>query len=496
LGRRSRFISPLLSPLAALAAAISPSRAGVTSPAGVLLGAPGVGEHEARSVSRSLLRRSLRACTAEGLFAEIVNACAGGAILTGWAIHLHAGPLLTGVVVALPQMAALFQIPAAWSTSWLGHRRAAVALVVASRQVMLPLVALPFLSLTEGAAQAVLFSVAAAAAVLGVLGNNAWVSWMGDLVPSRIRGRYFGRRTAACTLGGAAAAAAVGLLVDWSRPRGLTGVVLAALQVCASASGIVAAALMLRQHDPARATERPKPSLANALAPFRDLSVRGLLRYVVTWNLAVGVAGSFFALHMLKNLRMGFALVALHGAGMAAARVLAAPLWGRLIDRLGARPVLIACAFGVSTVPVIWLFPTPTFLWPLVLDAVMAGALWGGHNLAMFVLPLSATPRRGRPFYVAAIATAGGFSFCLATAFGGALAQRLPEQAVVAGHPFHGLQVLFAISAVLRFAAAFAAFRIHEPTAAGVGALLTAVMGRAPKRTATAPAPDSGSLAA
>jgi MFS family permease len=193
---------------------------------------------------------------------------------------------------------------------------------------------------------------------------------------------------------------------------------------------------------------------------------------------------------------MGFALVALHGTGLAAARVLTAPLWGRVIDRLGARPVLIACAFGVSTVPIFWLFPTPTFLWPLVLDAVVAGALWGGHNLAMFVLPLTATPRRGRPFYIAAIATAGGFAFSVATAFGGALAQRLPEQAVVAGHTFHSLQVLFAISAVLRFGAAFAAFRIHEPTAAGVGALLTAVMGRPAKRPVVAtPAPD-GSLAA
>jgi MFS family permease len=474
---------------------MSPSRAGTAE--APLAAAPGVGEREARSVSRSLLRRSLRACTGEGLVAEVVTACAGGAILTGWAIHLHAGALLTGLVVALPQMAQLLQIPAAWTTSWFGHRRAAVALVAASRQVMLPLVALPFLPISEHAAQMVLLAVAALAAVLGILGNNAWVSWMGELVPSRIRGRYFGRRAAFCTLGGASASAAVGLLLDWARPRGFTGVVLATLQICASTSGIVAALLMMRQHDPARAADRPTPSLANALAPFRDKTVRGLLRYVITWNLAVGVAGSFFSLHMLKNLRMGFALVALHGAAMATARVLTAPLWGRLIDRMGARPVLIACAFGVSTVPVIWLFPTPTFLWPLVLDAIVAGSLWGGHNLAMFVLPLTATPRKGRPFYIAAIATAGGFTFSVATACGGGLAQLLPAQGVVAGHTFHSLQVLFAISAVLRFAAAFTAFRIHEPSAAGVGALLTAVMGRGRKRPAPpAPTAGQGSLAA
>jgi hypothetical protein len=155
--------------------------------------------------------------------------------------------------------------------------------------------------------------------------------------------------------------------------------------------------------------------------------------------------------------------------------------------------VLIACAFGVSAVPLIWLFPTPTFLWPLALDAVMAGVMWGGHNLAMFVLPLTATPKHGRPSYIAAIAAAGGFTFTIATACGGLLAQHLPEQATILGHPFHGLQVLFAVSAVLRFGVAFSAFKINEPAAAPVGALFSEVL-RRPRR---APAPEgSGSLAA
>src|SRR5262249_3068612 len=153
----------------------------------------------------------------------------------------------------------------------------------------------------------------------------------------------------------------------------------------------------------------------------------------------------------------------LHGAGLAAARVLAAPLWGRLIDRLGARPVLVTCGFGVSAIPLIWLLPTPTCLWPLVFDAVLAGALWGGHNLATFALPLTVTPRRGRPFYLATFAATGGVAFSLATAAGGALAGMLPDRFEVAGHPLHSLQALFAISALLRFAAAFLALRIQEP---------------------------------
>jgi MFS family permease len=481
-------MSRLLSPLAALAAAVSPSRAGTTSPAlgPPLAGAPGAQAPEAHPSTRARLRRSLRACTAEGLVAEVVGACAGGAVLTGWAMHLGASAFVIGLVVALPQMAQLLQVPAAWSTAVLGHRRACLLLVTASRFVPLPLALLPFLPVGASTAQWFLIGVSAAAAVLGVLGNNAWVSWMSELVPRRIRGRYFGRRTALCTVAGALASGAAGMLIDWARPRGLTGAALAALQVLACGSGALTAALMLRQHDPAPRIDPTPLRLRQALVPLRDRSVRGLLVYLLGWNLAVGVAGSFFSLHMLQNLRMGFTLVALHGAGLATARVLAAPLWGRLIDRLGARPVLITCAFGISAIPLIWLFPTPSNRWPLIMDAVMAGVLWGGHNLAAFALPLTVTPRKGRPFYLAAFAATSGFAFSVATAASGALAGLLPAHTVVLGRPMASLQWLFVTSALLRFGAAFFALRIHEPRAAGVIALLAGVVGREPPAAAPA----------
>ncbi len=494
-------LGSLFSPLATLAAGVLPSRAGITDPAAGagLAGAPASDAVEARATSTSRLRRSLRASTAEGLIAEVVSAFAGGAILTGWAMHLHASALLTGLVVALPQMAQLFQLPAAWTTSVFGRRRAAVVLVATSRQVMLPLLAIPLLAPSERTGQALLLAVAALSAVLGVLGNNAWVSWMGDLVPRRIRGRYFGRRTALCTIAGAAASAAAGLLLDRARSHGWTGPALALLQLGASTSGLVTTALMLRQHEPAPAAEATPFSLAAALAPLRDRAARGLLVYVLAWNLAVGLAGGFFALFMLQNLRMGFTLVALHGIALAAARVLTAPLWGRVIDRLGARPVLAACAFGISAIPLVWLFPTPTFLWPLVFDALLAGVLWGGHNLAMFVVPTTATPRRGRPFYIAAIAMVGGLAFSVATACGGALAVALPRQMIVLGHPLANLQILFVVSALLRVSAAFAALRIHEPAAARISALLPEVLTLARRQVGLAPAPaprDPDSLAA
>ena len=439
-------------------------RAGTTFPASSspLAAGPSSDEKGLRGPTW-LIRRSLRVCTAEGIAAEVVTACAGGAVLTGWALHLGCGPLLVGLVVALPQLAQLVQLPAAWSTSLLGHRRAALWMVGLSRQALLPLVALPFLPIGDGAKRAILVAVAALSAILGVAGNNAWTAWMGELVPRGIRGRFFGRRTAVCMLGGALASAAAGAFLDRLRATGHAATAFSALAFAACLAGALTSWLMRQQHDPAPHASRAPFDLRDALRPFRDPSYRAALGYQVGWNCATGLASSYFALHMLKNLGMGFTLIALHGTCVAALRVLVAPLWGRAIDRVGARPVLLTCSFGVSIIPLLWLFPRRDFLWPIALDVVLSGLLWGGHAIAIFALPLAVAPRRGRPFYLAAFAMAGGVAFSASTAAAGALAEWLPSTLVFAGRSYANLQLLFALSSAARLCAAFYGARISEP---------------------------------
>src|SRR2546426_6707466 len=43
-------------------------------------------------------------------------------------------------------------------------------------------------------------------------------------------------------------------------------------------------------------------------------------------------------------------LAALHGVAVAAVRIVSAPLWGRAVDRFGARPVLVVSSFGIAAV--------------------------------------------------------------------------------------------------------------------------------------------------
>ncbi|XXF81280.1 MFS transporter [Myxococcaceae bacterium GXIMD 01537] len=457
---------------ATLGAAVPVFRPGGTLPgsSAPLLGAPPPGEAPLHRPPRRL-RASLRTSVVEGMFAEVFTACAGATALTAWALALKLGPFLVGVMTALPFFAQFVQFPAAWLTSTFGHRRVALTAVCLSRLVMFPLCVLPWLPLTLAGQQRLLVAVAAASAVLGVVGNNAWVAWMGELVPASVRGRYFGQRTALCMLGGTLASLAAGTLLDRLRPPEGVGLALPLLALAACVIGLVTTALLATQHDPTPGVSGPRLDLRAALVPMKDPGARRVLVYQVAWNAAVGVSAPFFAFHMLQNLRMGFVLMALEMAAVAAVRMLTAPVWGRLIDRYGAQPVLMGCSVGMAAIPVLWLFPEPGTLWPLAFDVVLAGAFWSGHGLAIFALPLAVAPRQGRPFYLAAFATAGGLAYAVASTLGGGLASLLPETFILGGRAWVNLHVLFVLSSVSRFLAALLAARIAEPGARTVRSL-------------------------
>ena len=428
------------------------------------------------------LRPTLQAALFEGASAEVFAACAGGGVLTAWALHLGASPLVIGLLGALPVACNVLNLPAAWLTHIVGRKRLAVAAVAASRLVYLPLIAFPFLSLADATRLQLFIALVAVASVLAVIGNNAWIAWMGDLVPAPVRGRFFGRRTMLLTLAGATSSLGAGLVLDALSPRGWKGETLAGLAAVASLAGLVSIWLLRRQHEPPPATTSAEHGGWAALAAcLGDRAARPFLWYQLAWHAAVASVAGFISFHMLVNLRMGFALVATHGVAVAVVRIVAAPLWGRAVDRLGARPVLVLCSFGVAAVPAIWMLPTPERLWPIALEALLAGVLWGGHGIASVDLSIALAPRGGRPFYLAAFATAGGLGFAAASILAGLLASFLPAQFPLFGASWTAIHVLLLISALTRAAAALLALRIQERNARGVPELLRTLAGDLPK---------------
>ena len=107
-----------------------------------------------------------------------------------------------------------------------------------------------------------------------MIGNSAWVAWMGDLVPDRLRGRFFGRRTIFLSIAGTLTSLGAAILLDRLAPIGWTGAALSALTAVAFLAGVVSVVLMLRQHEPPAAAE-PDVSAWQALGHALAIGARG-----------------------------------------------------------------------------------------------------------------------------------------------------------------------------------------------------------------------------
>ncbi len=390
--------------------------------------------------------------------AEVVGACAGGAALTGWALQLGCSATVIGLLGALPFLAQLVQPLAARLVARHGPRRVALLSIAVARQAFLPLVLLPFVAVAPATARAVLLGAAALHHGLGIVCNNGWVAWMGELVPEAIRGRYFGRRTAVCTAAGGAAALAAGTLLDRAPgPRAL-----AALALVACLAGAASVLLMARQAG-GRPRPRPAGSAASSLASvLRVPAARRWMAYVVVSGAGAGLIVPFSGLYVLRDRALGFTFLTGYGAVSAFARIVSASSWGRLLDRRrGARATVAASTALLAASPVLWIAAAVAGPWVLVAEAVTGGAASAGAGVAGLAIPLALAPPSERPAWHAVFSIAGGLAFGAGAALATPLAILVPGAAAVAGP----LTAPFAASAALRLAAVGLALRLRADPA-------------------------------
>lgn len=418
--------------------------------------------------------RSQRISIIEGSFASVHIAVTLSSLVTAYALMLGANDFHLGLLSAVGAIGTLGALAGSWAGNALGGRKAmVVSAAVAGRALWAVLCVLPFVNILPGWRLPAFFAVILLSNLLANAANNGWLSWMTDLVPLERRGRYFGQRNTILGAVSMAVTFASGKAYDWfkaaGRPEQGFAVIFGLAVLFALASGL----LLSRQWDPGLA---PSPSpLPHRMfrTAFADRRFRPLLLFFILWSLSTSVAGPFFGAHMIKNLRMPLGTIALYSIIAGVVNLIFQPLWGRAIDRLGNKPVLVFNMLGIFFLPLFWLFAGPDFYLPIWIDAFLTGIFWPGFGLATFNLLLLSAPESDRQSYLAVQSVSTGLSVFAASLAGGALAKWLGGvHLAFLGQNLINFHLLFALSSLLRLAMLPIALRLPEEKAGTVGALL------------------------
>jgi HEAT repeat protein/Na+/melibiose symporter-like transporter len=400
--------------------------------------------------------RTLRIANVDVAFATAFATLVTGSFQAGFVQHLGGSDAWINLLVALPSLLGILQIPGAiWGRSFSGYKGYILPGGLIWRLGYVPLVALPLLALPGEARLTLMALCIAIASAAVLLVNPIYNDWLAELVPSSSRGWYFGRRQVIGAIAGAAAGFIGGVVLDALKRAGQTDEGFAAVFglgiVCAAVSFAAFARMRdIPRHNPIR--EPVLASIRGLARPFRDTNFRKVLVFLGAFTLGQMFAGNLFSAFALESIKMSFTLLQLAAAAHALGTVVFTPVWGYLADKYGNRPLLFLFLIGITITPPMWLFCYP--------GAVASNAaMWGGALLCQLNLMLATADERDRASYLglamALQAVVGG----LAPLAGGELMTYL--RGVVSADAAY--KWVFIASMGFRVVATFALLHVREP---------------------------------
>jgi len=262
-------------------------------------------------------------------------------------------------------------------------------------------------------------------AILGAIAGPSWFSLMGDLVPEKVRGRYFSKRNKITGTVALLATLVAAFFLDYFKTKGLALIAFSILFFLACIFRLISAGLFSKHYEPQL---KLKDGYYFSIFSFiKKMPYNNFGRFVLFmgfFNFVVMIGSPFFTVYMLRDL--GFSYTTLMFVNISASffSLLALPVWGKLSDRYGNKEMLKVSCTLIPLLCFLWvLSPSPIYL--ILVPQLISGIGWAGFNLSAsnFIYDSVSPERRGLCVaYYSVISGAGVF---LGALVGGLLAQNL-----------------------------------------------------------------------
>lgn len=304
------------------------------------------------------------------------------------------------------------------------------------------------------------------------VGTVALWSWLGDLTPPDARGRLLGKRESWLTIG-----RLVGLILSaslaalWrvllpqaprSEPLALSAGIGAGMMVVAIVPLLFMPGLT---NSPSAVPRAPWRSIGRALT---DPAYARLLLFYFWFSVANGITATAQQQLLISVLKIHFSVRQVLEGTMRVGQSALAAWAGRLVDRVGSRPVMVVSQLIVSTGLLFFLLATPERPW-VIGGAFLVWSAYAGLNVGLDSIKLKLAPADNNAPFVAIYYATGDLANGIATVIGGMIYDYL-----VATKSIHATfyAQIFLIGFVGRLLAVPLLVRLIEPGAKRVREML------------------------
>lgn len=387
-------------------------------------------------------------CTSVGLFS-----ITSGAFLAGFAKYLGATDEFNGIIGAIPVMAGIVQIFSSLVFEKLEHRKFLISLLCLLYRTLLgTMIFIPIFIQNTSARLFALAGVYALAYSMAAFITPASSSWIVDLTPENMRGRYFATKDAYSLAFVTILTLVMGRVLDMYRKVNNEYGGFIVLGVVVLVLAILNFSFISSVKEPVSNRKRSNIKLIDVLTlALRNKGFRKVIILSVLWNVALQIGGPFFAVYQVTGLNLSYSFIMIMGVIGSIIRVISARTWGSLGDKKSWFFTSKASIAILGITHILWAFvdiKIAIFLVPLL--SVLSGIAWSGINLSLFSVQFVYAPEEGRTAYLGTSAALGGVAGFISTFIGSRIVNMLKElQFSFFGILIGNMQIVFALSGIL-----------------------------------------------
>jgi MFS family permease len=357
------------------------------------------------------------------------------------ALELKATTTQIGLLSSIPSLAMSFsQLSAPYFSTRAGSRKGFILPVVFMHAIMfIPILLVPYLFHTSAVWWLIGF--VAVSVVLGSIATPAWGSMMADLVPDRLRGKYFGFRgqiTGFITQVFSFISAGTLLL--------FTGNIFIGYAILFSAAAVfrfISFTFISRQYEPRLPKSKIRgPGLIEIIKNVGSSNLGKFMMFFALIDFCTMISGPFFTVFMFRDLHFNYLYYCIVSSASQLSVLLFLPFWGRRADTWGNLKVIRIATAIIWLVPILWVFSDNIVY--LIFANIISGFAWSGFSLSGVNFVYDASAQQERTKQLAVFGAMDGLACCLGALLGGVIAPHLPE---IMGYQ---LRTLFVISGVMR----------------------------------------------
>jgi len=232
---------------------------------------------------------------------------------------------------------------------------------------------------------------------VGAMGGPPWGSLISEIVPEALRGRYFGYRSKVCGFATFASLLAAGQILYLFGKTSFPTVGYVVIFSIACIGRLISAYWLGRYPDlPFTISTKNYFSFWQFIRATPRANFARFVFFTAFMNFGVNIAGPYFALYMLRELKMTYMEYTVAIAATIISQFFTLRHWGEISDRFGNKKIINLSSAGIIILPWLWLFSKNTAY--IVVVQLLSGVLWAGFNLAVgnFLYDAVTPPKRAR----------------------------------------------------------------------------------------------------